>query len=42
MSPFIHKRLFEMRDIDADYGVYDIPTEDLIGKNPGAEVSRWL
>jgi len=32
MSPFIHKRLFEMRDIDADYGVYDIPTEDLIGK----------
>lgn len=30
MSPFIHKRLFEMRDIDADYGVYDIPTEDLI------------
>lgn len=32
MSPFIHKRLFELRGIDADYGVYDIPTEDLIGK----------
>ena len=24
MSPFIHKRLFSLSDIDADYGVYDI------------------
>lgn len=32
MSPFIHKRLFEMRDVDADYSVYDIPTEELNGK----------
>lgn len=32
MSPFIHKRLFELRGLDADYSVYDIPTEDLIGK----------
>lgn len=32
MSPFIHKRLFDLRGLDADYGIYDIPTEDLIGK----------
>lgn len=29
MSPFIHKRLFELSGIDARYGVFDIPPENL-------------
>jgi shikimate dehydrogenase len=29
MSPFIHKRLFSLADIDADYNVYDVPPEKL-------------
>ena len=29
MSPFIHKRLFEMKGIQADYSVYDIAPQDL-------------
>ena len=29
MSPFIHKRLFELSGIDADYGIIDIAPENL-------------
>lgn len=29
MSPFIHKRLFELSGIEAEYGVFDIPPEEL-------------
>lgn len=29
MSPFIHKRLFSLCNIDADYDVYDVPPEKL-------------
>ncbi len=29
MSPFIHKRLFELSGVDADYGVIDIAPENL-------------
>ena len=29
MSPFIHKRLFSLSGIDAEYSVYDIPPEEL-------------
>jgi shikimate dehydrogenase len=29
MSPFIHKRLFSLAGIDADYSVYDVPPEQL-------------
>lgn len=29
MSPFIHKRLFELSGINAEYGVIDIPPEEL-------------
>ncbi len=29
MSPFIHKRLFELSGVDAEYGVIDIPAEQL-------------
>lgn len=29
MSPFIHKRLFSLSGIDAEYNVYDIPPENL-------------
>ena len=29
MSPFIHKRLFELEGIDADYSVFDITPEEL-------------
>ncbi|HCA05425.1 MAG TPA: shikimate dehydrogenase [Ruminococcaceae bacterium] len=29
MSPFIHKRLFELSGVDADYGVLDIAPENL-------------
>ena len=29
MSPFIHKRLFELSGVDASYGVIDIPPEEL-------------
>lgn len=32
MSPFIHKRLFELAGIEAEYGVYDIPPEELEAK----------
>ena len=29
MSPFIHKRLFSLAGIDAEYNVYDVPPEEL-------------
>lgn len=29
MSPFIHKRLFSLAGIDAEYSVYDVPPEEL-------------
>ncbi len=29
MSPFIHKRLFSLVNIDAEYSVYDVPPENL-------------
>ena len=29
MSPFIHKRLFELSNIDAEYGIIDIAPENL-------------
>ncbi len=29
MSPFIHKRLFNLKKFDADYSVYDIPPDKL-------------
>lgn len=29
MSPFIHKRLFELSGIEAEYSVYDVPPEKL-------------
>ena len=29
MSPFIHKRLFSLGGIDAEYGVYDVPPEKM-------------
>lgn len=32
MSPFIHKRLFELSGIDGDYGIYDIAPEELASK----------
>ena len=32
MSPFIHDRLFKLAGIDAEYGVIDIPPENLISK----------
>ncbi|MBQ9673241.1 MAG: shikimate dehydrogenase [Ruminococcus sp.] len=32
MSPFIHKRLFELAGINADYTVYDVPPEELKAK----------
>lgn len=38
MSPFIHKRLFELSGIDADYSVMDIATKDI--KNNIAELNK--
>ncbi len=32
MSPFIHKRLFALSSVDAEYGVLDIPPESLAKK----------
>lgn len=29
MSPFIHKRLFSLSGIDAEYGIYDVPPQEL-------------
>ncbi|MGN1132674.1 MAG: shikimate dehydrogenase family protein [Ruminococcus sp.] len=29
MSPFIHKRLFSLGGIDAEYGIYDVPPQEL-------------
>ena len=29
MSPFIHKRLFSLAGIDAEYGIYDVPPQEL-------------
>ena len=29
MSPFIHKRLFSLSGIDAEYNVYDVPPQEL-------------
>ena len=34
MSPFIHKRLFELSGIDASYEVFNIPPHDLGGTYP--------
>jgi shikimate dehydrogenase len=34
MSPFIHKRLFQIKKFDADYSVYDIPPDKLNGLLP--------
>lgn len=30
MSPFIHKRLFELSDVDAEYGVIDVAPENIV------------
>lgn len=32
MSPFIHKRLFELAGIDADYNVIDVAPQELAEK----------
>lgn len=32
MSPFIHKRLFELSGMGGDYSVYDIAPEELASK----------
>lgn len=32
MSPFIHKRLFELSGMDGDYSIYDIAPEELASK----------
>ena len=32
MSPFIHKRLFEIANIDAEYSVFDIAPNEIAGK----------
>lgn len=32
MSPFIHKRLFELSGMGGEYGILDIPPEELSGK----------
>ena len=39
MSPFIHKRLFELTNIDAEYGIIDIAPENLknMMNNPSKE-----
>lgn len=34
LSPQIHKKLFELDGIDADYNLYDIPPEELNAENP--------
>ena len=33
MSPFIHKRLFELAGISGQYGIIDIAPQELPGKN---------